>query len=123
MAAPNIVAVATITGKTVTLALTTSAQSLISNASGSGKVLKVNTIIVTNIDGTNAADLTLNHYTAAALGGTAQAIASTISVPADSALVVIDKNSSIYLEEDKSLGALASANSDLVAIASYEEIS
>ena len=123
MAAPNIVAVTTITGKTATLELTTSAASLVSNASASGKLIKVNSLYVANIDGTNAADLTVNYYTAAALGGAAFKIASTISVPADSTLVVIDKNSGIYLEEDKSLGALASANSDLEAIISYEEIS
>ena len=123
MAAPNLLSLTTINGKSATLALTTSAASLLSNAAASGKVLKVNTVIVTNIDGTNAADVTLNHYTAAALGGTAQAIASTISVPADSALVLIDKNSSFYLEEDKSLGALASAAGDLVVLISYEDIS
>jgi hypothetical protein len=66
--------------------------------------------------------VTLNYYTQDDIGGTATAIASTISVPADSTLVVIDKTSAIYLEEDKSLGALASANSDLVAHASYEII-
>jgi hypothetical protein len=124
MAAPNIAKVApTITGKSATLALTTSAQALLNNAASSGKVLKVNTIIITNIDGTNDATVTLNIYTQDDLGGTAQAIASTITVPADAALVIIDKQSVIYLEEDRSLGALASANSDLVALISYEDIS
>jgi hypothetical protein len=123
MAAPNIVNVTTITGKSINLALTTSAQELIDNTAGSGTVLKVNTIIVTNVDGTNACDLTINYYTQDDLGGTAVPIVSTLSIPADSSVVVIDKNSSIYLEEDRGIGALASANSDLVAIASWEEIS
>ena len=57
------------------------------------------------------------------IAGTAYAIASTVSVPADSTLVVLDKNTALYLEEDKSIGAVASAANDLVVVASYEEIS
>jgi hypothetical protein len=44
-------------------------------------------------------------------------------VPADASLVVIDKTTSIYLEEDKSIGATASASNDLKVVCSYEEIS
>ena len=51
------------------------------------------------------------------------AIAKTISVPADASLVVLDKASAIYLEEDKSIGATAGAADDLVVICSWEEIS
>jgi predicted secreted protein len=123
MAAPNIVNVTSIIGKSATLALTTSAQTLLNNAASSGKVLKINSLYVANIDGGNAADVTVNYYPQDDITGTAVAIASTISVPADSTLVIIDKNATIYLEEDRSLGALASANSDLVAVISYEEIS
>ena len=123
MAAPNIVNVATITGKTSVVDLTTtSATSIISNAASSGKVFKVNTLIVSNVDGTSNADISINYYSAASLGGTATQICSTVSVPADSSLVVIDKTSSIYLEEDKSILGGASANGDLEIVISYEEI-
>ena len=55
MANPNIVNVATINGKTQTFALdTTLTTSLVANAGSSGKIFKINTIIVTNIDGTTA---------------------------------------------------------------------
>jgi hypothetical protein len=57
------------------------------------------------------------------IGGTGTQIVSTVSVPADASLVVIDKTTSIYLEEDKSIGATASAASDLKVVCSYEEIS
>ena len=50
-------------------------------------------------------------------------IASTISVPADATLVVIDKNSSIYLEEGDNIEAGAGAASDLTITISYEELS
>jgi hypothetical protein len=124
MAAPNIVNVATITGKTNVVDLTsTSATSVVSNAASSGKVFKINSLIVANVDGTANADITINLYSAAALGGTATQICSTVAVPADSSLVVIDKTSGIYLEEDKSIGATAGSANDLKVICSYEEIS
>jgi hypothetical protein len=124
MAAPNIVNVATIIGKTSVVDLTTTdATSIISNSSASGKVFKVNTLIVSNVDGTSNADITINYYSAASLGGTATEICKTVVVPADASLVVLDKTSAIYLEEDKSLGAIAGAASDLKVICSYEEIS
>lgn len=124
MAAPNIVNVTSIIGKSAVVDLTsTSATSVLSNAASSNKVFKIESLIVANVDGTNAADITINYYTAAALGGTASQIVSTVSVPADSSLVVIDRNTSIYLEEDKSIGATAGSANDLKVIISYEDIS
>ncbi len=123
MAAPNLLSPTTITGKTAYVSLsTTNATSILSNAASSGKVLKVNSLIVANVDGTNAASITVSLYSAAAIGGTAYKIANTITVPADASLVVVDKTSMLYLEEDKSLGAVASAAGDLEIICSYEEI-
>jgi len=99
MAAPNIVNVATITGKTATLALsTTSMTSLVSNAASSGKVFKINSIIVANVDGANVCDVTVDLFSEDDIGGTGYSLASTVAVPADSSLVVLDKNSAIYLE-------------------------
>lgn len=123
MANPNIVSVSAIYGEnSLTSLTTTSATSIVSNAASSGKVYKINSLIVANVDGTNAADITINVYSQAALGGTAFALASTVSVPADATLVVIDKNTSIYLKENQSIGATAGTASDLVVIASWEEI-
>jgi hypothetical protein len=123
MANPNIVNVTTIYGNSSSTALsTTSATSLVSNAAASGKVFKINSIVVANVDGTAAADVPINVYSAAALGGTAFAIASTISVPADASLVVTDKTTSFYLLENQSIGAIAGAANDLVVTASWEEI-
>ena len=124
MAAPNIVNVATITGKTATIALsTTSATTLVSNASGSGKVYKINMIQVANVDGANACDVTVDMHSAAAGGGTAYSLVATASVPADSSLIALDKGTAIYLEEDKSITATAGTANDLEVIVSYEEIS
>ena len=124
MANPNIVAVTAIRGENSSVSLTTTAAtSIVSNAASSGKVLKINTLIVANVDGTNAADITVNKYSAAALGGTAFPIASTVSVPADASLIVVDKTTAIYLKENESIGATAGTASDLVVTCSWEDIS
>jgi hypothetical protein len=124
MAAPNIVNVTTITGKSAVVSLTTtSATAVVSNAASSGKVFKINSLVVSNVDGTNAADITISYYTEDDIGGTATEIVSTVSVPADASLIVIDKNTSLYLEEDRSIGATAGSANDLKVVVSYEEIS
>lgn len=123
MANPNIVSVSAIYGNnSLTSLSTTSATAIVNNAASSGKVFKINSIIVANVDGSTAADITINVYSQDDLGGTAYALASTVSVPADATLVVIDKNTSIYLKEDQSIGATAGTASDLVVVASWEEI-
>jgi hypothetical protein len=122
MANPNIVNVTSIVGNSLSVAVGTSATQLASNAASSGKVFKINSILIANIDGTAAADVTVNIYSAASMGGTATAIASTISVPADASLIVTDKTTAFYLLENQSIGALASATGDLVATISFEEI-
>jgi len=124
MANPNIVNVTTIYGNSSQTALsTTSATSLVSNAASSGKVYKINSIVVANVDGTNNTEVTVNIYSQAALGGTAYALASTIVVPADASLIVIDKTTSFYLLENQSIGATAGTANDLVVNCSWEEIS
>ena len=124
MAAPNIVNVTTITGKTDQVSLTTTnATAVVSNAASSGKVFKINSLIVSNVDGTSAADITVAVYSQDDIGGTATELVSTVSVPADASLVVIDKNTALYLEEDMSIGATAGTASDLKVVVSYEEIS
>jgi hypothetical protein len=117
MANPNIVNVATINGKTDVFALTTTETNLVTATANT--VFKINSIMVSNIDGSNAADVTIKYND----GSNSRAIASTISVPADASLNVIDKNSSFYLEENEIIKGTASANSDLECLISYEIIS
>jgi hypothetical protein len=124
MTAPNIVNVTTIIGKSAVVDLTgTSATLVVENPAASDKVFKINSLIVSNVDGTNAADITISLYSEDDIGGTATEIVSTVSVPADASLIVIDKNTSIYLEEDRSIGATAGSANDLKVIVSFEEIS
>lgn len=124
MANPNIVNVTSILGNSAQVSLTTtSATQLVSNAAASNRVLKINSITVANVDGTNAADITINIYSAAALGGSAFPIVSTVSVPADATLIVTDKTTTFYLLENQSIGAIAGVANDLVVNISWEEIS
>lgn len=123
MANPNIVDVTNILGNNSLTALTTtSATSIINNAASSGKVYKVNSIVVANVDGSAAADVTISIYSEDDLGGTAFQIVSTLSVPADASVIVTDKSTGFYLKEDQSVGATAGTASDLVVTASWEEI-
>jgi hypothetical protein len=126
MANPNIVNVTTILGNTSTNLISSTADpfatALVSNAASSGKVYKINSIVVANVDGSTAADITIKIFSEDDLGGTGTAIASTISVPADATLIVTDKTTSFYLLEDRSIGATAGTASDLVVTCSWEEI-
>lgn len=122
MAAPNIKSastVTTVTGKTVGYAVTTSMAAALSNGASSGKVLKINSVYCANIDGTAAADISLEHYN----GTTAFKLANTIAVPADATQVLVTREAYIYLEEGHSLRAQASAAGDLELVISYEDIS
>lgn len=116
MAAPNLVNVTTIYGRTAVQAVGTSATAIVTNSAASGKVLKINALYISNVDGTNSADITVDIFRSS----TPYRIASTILVPADSTLDIISK--SIYLEEGDSLRCTASAASDLEAVCSYEEM-
>ena len=123
MANPNIVNVTAIYGNTVNVSLsTTSETSVVSNAASSGVVYKIDNIVVANTTGTSAT-ITVNVHSAAALGGTAYPIASTITIPAYSTLIVTDKSTAFYLTENMSIGATAGTASALVVTASYENIS
>ena len=128
MAAPNVVNVATITAKSAAVSLSdTNATAVVFNAANSGKVFKLNQLIVVNDDGTNSANITITYVTAdgGASDGSPDSfhLAKTVAVPAGSMLVVIDKSTAMYIEEDRSIYAEASAGGDLDVIASYEEIS
>ena len=126
MAAPNIVNVTTILGKTAyATPANTTENVLLANTAASGKVLKINQIVVANVDGTSAADATVAYNTAdggTADGGTSYPIISTVSVPADASIIAVDKNTGIYLEEDRSIVVTSGTASDLTYTISYEEI-
>jgi hypothetical protein len=119
MAAPNLVSPSTITGKTARYAVTTSLAAVLSNAASSNKVLKINTIFCSNVDGTNAADISVSIYN----GTTDVYLAKEIAVTAKATQLISTKDTYFYLEEGDSIRALASVASDLEVVVGYEEIS
>lgn len=122
MAAPNIVSVTSIFGKTAYDAdISTSDDTLLENAAGSNKLLKINSLMISNIDGANSASITATIKSAD--GSTVYAyICKTVTVPPDTTLVLISKDTAIYLEEDREITLDASVAGDLSAICSYDEI-
>ena len=124
MANPNIVNVTTIYGKTTYLTpANTTANVLLANAASSGKVLKINQIVAANVNGSVAVDATVVINSNAAGSGTSFPVASTIAVPSDASLIVVDKTTAIYLEEDKSIVVTSGTSSGISYSISYEEIS
>ncbi len=122
MAAPNIVGVTTILGITTASQLTTSPVSILSNAASSGKVFKINTIVAAN-ETAATASVTVRYNDNAAGAGTTFSLANGIDISAKSSLVVLDKASSIYLEENRSITALSGTATAIDLIISYESIS
>lgn len=116
MAAPNIVQVATLTGKTDVQSVGITATAI--TTCPSNVVYKINSIVVSNIDGTNDADITVDLFRSSV----AYHIARTITVPADATLVVVSKDMGLYLEEGDAIRLTASAAGDLQALCSYEII-
>jgi len=125
MANPNIVDVATINGGSLAWNLTGSLDSLITVTAE--YILKINRIVVANVDGTNGAEVdvaitwaagTQTGVTVNTTAATTAYLAKTIEVPADSTLVVTD--TPIYLRAGDILKAKAEAVSDLDLFISYE---
>jgi len=124
MANPNLASASNVYVANSFVRLTSTTETLIvSNAASSGKAYLIDSIVVANVDGTNAADITLNLYAAATNTGTATKIVHTITVPADATLIAVGKDSGICLTEAESIYAVASAADDLHVIASWKELS
>jgi sulfopyruvate decarboxylase TPP-binding subunit len=119
MAQPNIINLTRILGNTAFLNVSTVATNVVVNPASSGSAYKINTLMIANVDGTNSADITASIFA----GGVENKIASTVTVPADATLVLISKDTTIYLEENEYIQLTASANSDLWATCSYEDLS
>jgi len=131
MANPNLFASTTASGTTTYYTPSgTTAVVLVPNAASSGKVFKINQIVAANVNGTSAVDCTVSVYTNGAVaqgsapsGGAAYPIVSTVSVPADASLIVVDKTTSLYLMEGTSIVVTSGTASGITYTISYEEIS
>lgn len=117
MANPNIVNVSTIYGKTALVNLTTVTGNIVTNAAASGVVDKLNNVILSNYTAnTVTANVMINRST------TTYFVGGNVSIPANSTLVLLAKDTQLYLEEGDVLQANASANTAVTITASYEQI-
>ena len=116
MATPNLVNIATITPFTIAGQVTTSATDVIDTSAETCR--KINSIIISNVDGSNSADVTVE--VSVDNGSNYRNIAKTIAVPADASVTIIGKDNAIYLDETDLLRLTASANSDLEYVISGE---
>jgi hypothetical protein len=126
MANPNIIGVTSILGKTYFSEIATGSHAImLNNTVGSNSVYKINVISISNGTG-SAANISVAVYRDPDGGGAAPPryydIANTVSIPANSTLVVTAKDTSFYLEEGDILTSFASATS-LEVMVSYEIIS
>ena len=125
MANPNLLGISNVVGVTTNIVIGTTDvgtgfQTVLSNANSSGKVLKLVSILATNKTTSNATiDVNLNM--AAAGAGTSTALADGLIVPGRAVQVVIDKNTPIYVMENRSIVAAANTSTDITI--SYEDIS
>jgi hypothetical protein len=116
MAAPNLVNVSAIYGKTAVQQVGTSATSIVTNSAGSNKVLKVNALYVSNVNGASTVSVTIDLYR----GSTAYRISYLTNIPYGATIDVLSK--AVYLEEGDSLRLAGASSNDIEAVCSYEEI-
>lgn len=116
MANPNLLNLSFVLGKTDSFNVSVAASNVVYNPAGSGYIYKINVLFISNIEGVNTAAVTVEHVR----NGTAVKLASTVDVTNDNTLVVIGKETSIYLEEGDSIRVTASANNMLAGVVSYE---
>jgi hypothetical protein len=107
--------VTSISPTTIGANLGTTPSSILFNGS-TNSFTKINSIIVSNVDGTNDVDVTVYAY----INGNPYHLAKTVTVPADSTLIVLTKDTPIVLQEDWSIDAYASASSDAQIIIQYD---
>ncbi|CAB5221215.1 hypothetical protein UFOVP245_99 [uncultured Caudovirales phage] len=118
MANPNIVNVTTIYGNTASVAALTTATNNVVNPASSGQLYKINSLIAANINTVSSSiSLELNN------NGSNNYLARNVVVPANSSLVIIGKDTGIYLLENCILQVTASAAGCIVTTASWEQIS
>jgi len=118
MANPNIVNVTTIYGNTGVLVANTVMANVVQNPTSSGAIYKINNLIVTNAcTAAIAVNLQLNQ------AGTNNYVAANVSIPSAAVVVLLAKDSGLYLLENSSLQINATSNGYITAVSSWEQIS
>jgi len=131
MANPNILGATYAYGTTTYLTPSgTTAVVLLANPASSNEVLKINSIVAANVNGSASVATTVSVYTNGAVaqgsapsGGTAYPLVSAVQVPANASLIVVDKTTQLYLQEGTSIVVTSGTASGISYIISYEDMS
>jgi pyruvate/2-oxoacid:ferredoxin oxidoreductase beta subunit len=118
MANPNIVNVTTIYGETAVLSATTANANVVANPASSSSVYKINSLFASNLNVASDMDLTVDIIRS----GTNYSLARNVTIPFNATIVVIAKDSTLYLQEGDALSCAASSNSNVQVVCSYEVI-
>jgi hypothetical protein len=122
MANPNIVNVTSIYGNTVYLIpANTAATVWTALTPATNTVNKIDSIIATNVTG-SPATTTVSINSATGGGGTAYRICYQISVPANAALIVVDKTTAFYVQDNQSVVVTSGTGSAIEYTAAFEAI-
>jgi hypothetical protein len=119
MANVNLKSLTTVLGENANIAdIPTSASGIVT--CGSNQVLKVNSLYITNIDGSNTANITADLHN----GSTVLShFAKNLTIGAGGTVNIITSETPIYLTENQTIRLTASASGDLSGFISYERIS
>jgi hypothetical protein len=119
MAAPNLYNISVVTGKTSAFQVTTARTTMLINPANSGLSIKINSLFVTNVSNSNAGGtFTVDFYRNA----TSTKLANNTTVEPGNTVVVMAKDTSIYLEEGDALGIIGTTNNTMHALLSYEVV-
>lgn len=117
MAAINIARLLTLNGRLNVANVNTTYTDLITNDNNSNALVKINTLSLCNYSASTA-NVSVDVYRS----NIGYRLASAISIPANSSLVAISKDSMIYLEEGDALRVWGGANNVIQAVVSYDYI-
>jgi hypothetical protein len=119
--APNLLNLSTITAKTVGVGIeTTSTVGILTNSASSNKVLKINHLRVTNNSNGSSSSFNVFYQDT---NNVVTGIASNFTIPSGSSIVVIDKDSTTYVEENCSIRVSVANTARMTVLVSYEELS
>ena len=119
MANPNIVNVNSITGQTALANATSVLANIVTNSASSGSVLKLNTVTLANFSTSNVYCNVIINRTGV---GSYYQLGNAL-IPAQSTMVVVGRDTPIYLLEGDVIQSNVSANGAVTITASYEQIS
>ena len=119
MAAPNLLTISTVTGSMAVANVSTTSANIVTNASNSNTLVKINSLVISNantLGGAGVVSITAGVVRASG----SYTVASAIAVPANAALIAVSKDANIYLVEGDALYVISNANNSLQATCSYE---